>query len=223
MSVFYQILTKGGVLTVSIFILGFVAIYIIIERLLYYHRIQINVPEFIRGLINVLKRNNAIEAITICDDTPGPVAQVLRAIILHNEKGEKAMHQGIAETCLVEIPRLERHLKILSTIAYLATMLGLLGTVNGMIGIFEAMEHLGNFVDTKTLAGGVRKALFSTAAGLSIAIIAHGFYNAFISRIDMIIIDMEKAASELLAFFETNKVSIQPVKSEINGLQDKKI
>jgi biopolymer transport protein ExbB len=223
MSVFYQILTQGGIFTVSIFILGFVAIYIIIERLLFYHRIQINVPEFIRGLINVLKRNNAIEAITICDDTPGPVAQVLRTVILHNEKGEQAMHRGIAETCLVEIPRLERHLKILATIAYIAIMLGLLGTVDGMIGIFAAMEHLGNFVDTKTLAGGVRKALFSTAAGLSIAIIAHGFYNAFISRIDLVMIDMEKAAAELIAFLDTNKVSIQPVKSDINGLQDKKI
>ena len=217
MSLFLELLMKGGPITLLIFVLGLISFIMILERIFHFHRAQINVPEFMRGVINVLKRNNTIEAISICDETPGPVAQLLRAAILRCGKGEKAMNQAVQEVGLAEIPRLEKCLKALATIAYIAPLLGLLGTVIGMITLFQSMEQSGTFVDTKSLAAGIWQALLSTAAGLTIAIPSYGFYNYFIGRIDSIIVEMEKASSEMIYFLLENNLHIDTAKSEKNG------
>ena len=205
MSVFLELLLKGRPITWLIFVLGLVSLIMIIERLLHFHRAQINVPEFMRGVINVLKRNNVVEAISICDDTPGPVAQVFKSAILRSEKGEKGMRQAIEEAGLTEIPRLEKSLKALAGIAYLSPLLGLLGTVVGMITLFQSMEQSGTFIDTRILAAGIWQALLSTAAGLTVAIPSHGFYNYFVGRLDNFIVDMEKASSEIIFFLLEHK------------------
>ncbi len=209
MSQFLELLLKGGPITWIIFGLGLVSLVMIIERALYFHRVQINVPEFMKGVINVLKRNNIIEAISICDDTPGPVAQILKAAILRSNKGKKGMRQAVEEAGLAEIPRLEKSLRALAGIAYVAPLLGLLGTVIGMITLFQSMEQSGSFVDTKTLAAGIWQALLSTAAGLTVAIPCHGFYNFFVSRIDHFILEMEKASSELTYFLNENQPQLE--------------
>ncbi len=219
MSVFFELLVKGGPITWMIFTLGLASLIMIVERSLHFHRVQINVPEFMRGLTNILKRNNVMEAISICDETPGPVVQALRAAIMRCDRGEKAMKQAVEEAGLAELPRLEKSLKALSTIAYIAPLLGLLGTVIGMITLFQSMEQLGTFVDTKTLAAGIWQALLSTAAGLTVAIPSHGFYNYFIGRIDNIIIEMEKASSEIIYFLMENELHIEAVESEKNGIK----
>ncbi len=209
MSQFLELLLKGGPITWIIFGLGLVSLVMIIERALYFHRVQINVPEFMKGVINVLKRNNIIEAISICDDTPGPVAQILKAAILRNDKGKNGMRQAVEEAGLAEIPRLEKSLRALAGIAYVAPLLGLLGTVIGMITLFQSMEQSGSFVDTKTLAEGIWQALLSTAAGLTVAIPCQGFYNFFVSRIDHFILEMEKASSELMYFLNENQPQLE--------------
>ena len=217
MSLFLELLIKGGPITWLIFGLGLIALIMILERLFHFHRAQINVPEFMRGVINVLKRNNTVEAISICDETPGPVAQMLRAAILRCGKGEKAMRQAVHEAGLAEIPRMEKCLKGLATIAYLTPLLGLLGTVIGMITLFQSMEQSGTFVDTKSLAEGIWQALLSTAAGLTIAIPTYGFYNYFIGRIDSLIVEMEKASSEMIYFLLENNVHVETTRSGKDG------
>ena len=214
MSLFLELLMKGGPITWLIFILGLISLVMILERIFHFHRAQINVPEFMRGVINVLKRNNTIEAISICDETPGPVAQMLRAAILRSGKDEKAMRQAVQEAGLAEIPRLEKCLKALATIAYITPLLGLLGTVIGMITLFQSMEQSGTFIDTRSLAAGIWQALLSTAAGLTIAIPSYGFYNYFIGRIDSIIVEMEKASSEMIYFLLENNHQLQTAKTE---------
>lgn len=221
MSVFFQLLLRGGPITWIIFAFGLVSAVFIFERILHYHRAQINVPEFMRGVVNVLTKNNFVEAITICDETPGPVSSILKAAILRSNKGEQAMHQAVAEASLAEIPRLEKNLKAIATIAHIAPLLGLLGTVIGMVTIFQSMEQSGTFVDTRTLAEGIWKALLSTAAGLTVAIPCHGFYNYFVGRIDNFIVDMEKAAAEIINFLLENKLAIEHRGLEINGTKEK--
>lgn len=223
MSVFLELLLKGKAITWIIFFLGLISLIVIIERILHFHRAQINVPEFMRGVVNVLKRHNPIEAITICEETPGPVAQILRAAILRAGKGEKAMRRAVQEAGLSEIPRLERSLKFLETIAHLAPLMGLLGTVVGMISIFQSMEHAGTFVDTKTLAAGIWQALLSTAAGLTVAIPAHGFYNYFLGRIDGFVLDMEKASSELIHFLLESNLQLDTAELQPNGTTDQQV
>ena len=190
---------------------------IVAERLLHFHRAQINVSEFMRGVINVLRRKNTVEAISICDETPGPVSHLLRAAILRSSKGERAMYQAVEEAGLAEIPRLEKSLKALATIAHLTPLMGLLGTVIGMITLFQSMEQTGTFVDTKILAAGIWQALLSTAAGLTIAIPSYGFYNYFVGRTTSIITEMEKASSEMINFLKEIDLTVNTVESEKNG------
>ena len=204
-----KILQRGGEVTWIIFALGTFALVIVIARILHFHRAHINVPEFMRGVMNVLRRGNVLEAVSICDETPGPVAHVLRTAILNCGKGEARMRQAVQDSSLAEIPRLEKWVRGLAGIAAISILLGLLGTVIGIIRLFEAMSNAGTFVDVPSLAGGIWMALISTATGMVVAIGANASYNYFVARIDNILLDMEKAAAEMIHFLIENDIRIE--------------
>lgn len=197
----------GGVIMWLILGCSVVAVFIILERFWHYHRAQIDVPEFLHGLTNVLKRKNAVEAISICDETPGPVAHVIRAAVIHCDEDEPGLRRAIEEAAMVEVPRLEKNLKALATIAHITPLLGLLGTVVGMIGAFQSIEGAGAFVSTGQLAGHIWKALLTTAAGLSVGIPASAFYNFLHGRVESLMLDMQKAGAEILFFLRANPVN----------------
>ena len=207
MSFFWQLMENGGPVMWLIAASSVVAFYIVIERLFSYHRAQIDVPEFLQGLFNVLRKDNVTEAIALCDDTPGPVARVLRATILRADRDEAALRHAVEEACLSELPRLERKLKALATIAHITPLLGLLGTVLGMIAAFHAMQDAGAFVKTGDLAGSVWQALLTTAGGLSVAIPCYTAYNYLVSRVESLTLDMQKAANEMIYFLSQHPVN----------------
>lgn len=211
MGYFLEIMNTGGVVMWLIFLCSLAATVIIIERLLHYHRAQIDVPEFLAGLFNVLRRNNVVEAVSICDETPGPVAHVMRAIILRADRDEPALRHAVEEASLAEIPRLEKRLKGLATIAHIAPMLGLLGTVIGMIGAFQAMQDAGAFVSTSDLAKHIWRALLTTAGGLTVAVPCYAFYNFLVARVEALALDVEKAASEMIYFLTHHKISLDAI------------
>ena len=202
---FMEFMKQGGPVMWLILACSVVATFIFLEKAFYLHRTQINVGDLVRGLTNVLKRNNIVEAISLCDDTHGPVAHVLRAAILAFEQGEEDLRQAVDDAALGEIPRLEVRMKVLATIAYISPLLGLLGTVLGMINVFFTITAKGAMVNASDLANGIGQALFTTAAGLCVAIPCFVAYNYLVSRIDSITLDMEKASSEIIYFFKRNK------------------
>jgi len=204
---FKEILIVGGPIMWLILACSIIAVFIFLEKLFYLHRVQVNVGDLVKGLINVLKRGNIVEAVSLCDDTPGPAAHVLRSAILSYEQGETDVSQSIQDASLDEIPRLEARMNILATIAYIAPLLGLLGTVIGMIDVFNQIKEVGAFVNSKNLASGISKALYTTGGGLCVAIPCYLAYNYLVSRIEAITLDMEKAASEIVYFFKHNKPS----------------
>jgi len=210
---FQQLMQDGGSIMYIIAGCSFIAIIVILGRIFHFHRAELDVPEFLHGLFNVLKRNNVVEAIAICDETPGPVAHVLRAAILRCDQDEQALRQAVEEASLSEVPRLEKNMKLLATIALIVPLLGLLGTVLGMIGAFDAMQESGPFVGTDVLARHVKRALLTTAAGLSVAIPAYAFYNFLVAKIEGLILDMEKGASEMIYFLTHNELSLDGVYS----------
>jgi len=216
MSVLLNFLVKGGPVTWIIAFLGVFCLFIIIERALHLHRAQINVPEFVRGLLNVLKRRNVLEAISICDETPGPVAHVARSALIRCERDSNAMLQAMHEANLEEIPRLEKNLKLLLTIGQLAPLLGLLGTVVGLIGVFRLIDPVGLIgPDIKLMAPYISQALLSTAAGLCVAVPAYGFFSYFHARIESILVDMEKVASEILYFLSEHDLRMENADAQI--------
>ena len=206
-----ELFNAGGVVMILILICSVIALFVIVERLLHLHRAQINVSEFLHGLKNVLGRNNVVEAITICEETPGPVAHVLRTAITRCDQDESTLRNAVQESSLSEVPRLERNIKILATIAHIAPLLGLLGTVLGMIGLFQTMEQHGPLVDTSLLASHIWKALLTTAAGLTVAIPAHAFYNFLVGKIESLALDMDKAASEIIQFLTHHELTVERV------------
>src|SRR5213596_2135530 len=119
------LLANGGLMLWLILLASAVAVVVFIERVLHYHRAQINSTEFLNGVRNVLKRDNVVEAISICDATPGPVARLVKVAILNRERGREGMREALEEAGLVEVPRLEEKLSIVGTIAQIAPLMGL--------------------------------------------------------------------------------------------------
>jgi biopolymer transport protein ExbB len=190
--------THGGPMLWVLLVAGAVAVAVFIERFLHYHRAQINSAEFLTGVRNVIRRDNIVEALSICDATPGPVARLVKTAILSRERGRDGVREALEETGLVEVPRLEEKLNLLATIAQLAPLLGLLGTVLGFIDLFSVLQTQGPFAHAEKLAGGVWEALISTAMGLAVAAPSYAAYNYLVSRVNNIVLDMEKAATEIL-------------------------
>jgi biopolymer transport protein ExbB len=109
-------LDQGGPMIWVILLASAVAVVVFIERVLHYHRAQINSMEFLNGVRNVLKRDNVVEAISICDATPGPVARLVKVAILNRDKGREGVREALEEAGLTEVPPLEDKLNLIATI-----------------------------------------------------------------------------------------------------------
>src|SRR5213083_2011938 len=161
-------LSQGGLMIWVILLASAVAVVVFIERVLHYHRAQINSMEFLNGVRNVLKRDNVVEAISICDATPGPVARLVKVAILNRDRGREGVREALEEAGLIEIPPLEEKLNLLATIAQIAPLMGLLGTVLGFIHIFSELQAAGTFANMRALSGGIWEGLICTATGLAV-------------------------------------------------------
>ncbi len=200
---FWQIMKDGGEVMWVILFCSLIATFIFIERWFHYHREQINVGELIKGLINVLKRDGFIEAISLCDNTPGPVARILMAAIQAYQNGEDDVRQAIEDAALTEVPKLERRLNILGTIGYIAPLLGLLGTVLGMMRAFGTINSQKTaLLSAVDISGDIRMALITTAAGLCVAIPCYVAHNYLVARVETMALDMEKASSEMIYYLK---------------------
>lgn len=192
----------GGPVLWIIGICSLIAMFIFFKKTFQFHREEVNVRELVRGLENVLRRNGFVEAISLCDNTPGPAARVLSAAILAYERRDEDLNQAIDDACLEELPKLEKNIDILGTIGFISPLLGLLGTVLGMMETFQTVNVTSSMALSSTeLAGTIRMALITTAGGLAVAIPCYVAYNYLISRVNAITLDMEKAASEIIYFF----------------------
>ena len=198
------LLVNGGPMIWVILIAAAVAIAVFIERALHCHRSQINSIEFLNGVRNVLKRDNVVEAISICDATPGPVARVVKAAIINRDKGRERVREAVEEAGLTEVPLLEDKLNLLATIAQITPLLGLLGTILGFIEVFKAVGQEGLYSNLELLTPGIWHALICAAAGIAVAIPAHAGYNYLVSRINKIALDMEHAAAEIVNIVTEN-------------------
>src|SRR6266704_6610877 len=164
------LLKTGGPVLWLIILTSAVAVVVFIERFLHCHRAQINSIEFLNGVRTVLKRDNVVEALSICDATPGPVARLVKTAVLNRDHGRERVREALEEAGLLEVPRLEEKLNLLATIAQIAPLLGLLGTVLGFIRTFSLMQQDGLHAHVGDLTTGIWKALVCAAAGLAVAI-----------------------------------------------------
>jgi biopolymer transport protein ExbB len=197
-------LANGGPVIWLILIAAATAFVVFVERVLVCHRSQINSAEFLNGVRNVLKRDNVVEAISICDATPGPVARIVKTAILNRDKGRERVREAVEEAGFTEVPVLEERLNLLATIAQIAPLLGLLGTILGFIDVFRQLQADGLYANIENMAKGVWPALICAGAGIAVAIPVHAGYNYLVSRINKIALDMERAAGEIVNIVTEN-------------------
>ncbi len=197
-------MTKGGLLMWVILFNGLLALVILLERLFHLHRAKIHTRDFITGIINILKRGNVMESIALCDETSGPVAQVVKTAVMNHDRGREEIREAMEDAARAEVARLERRLPVLATVAQVTPLIGFLGTVTGMIKIFMVIQTT-QLATPGQLAGGVWEALLTTAGGLVIAIPAYVAYNYLVGRVQNLVLDMECAANEILNFLSRHK------------------
>ncbi len=193
-----SLISIGGPIMWPIMLLSLIMFVIVIERTLYLHRGSIKTLEFWEGIKNLIQKRRLIEALTVCEETPGPVARVVKAALLNFGKGEESMRLSIQSSALVEIPLMERRIGSLAAIAKVAPMLGLLGTVVGMWQAFQELNLTGPYANSADFAGLFAQAIVSTVAGLGLAVIAHLMHHFLYGRVRAVVQDIEWIGTSLL-------------------------
>ena len=182
---------------IGLLISSVMALTIIVDRFIYFTRIKSSDESLSQKIISLIKDNEIKAAIALCETSKSPLSNIITAG-LKNTKISKELMQSQANK---ELPKLERFIAALSTISTVAPLLGLLGTILGMIQSFAVISTVGSGRPT-ALASGIANALLTTAAGLIIAIPSVVFYNYFVNTVNKRILFMENLSNEISDFFD---------------------
>jgi biopolymer transport protein ExbB len=198
-----DLIQRGGVIFVVILVLSVVAVAIIIERFLYFRKNRGDEETIMRRLETTLSKGNFDEALAICESMPSPITNLMRVGIEHRDYSREVIKMAISDAANMEIPRMERFLSSLGTIAHITPLLGLLGTVTGNIQAFGVLGDTGvGGGDPAVLAQGISEALLTTAAGIIVSVPAIAFYNYLVSRVNHSIIRLENRVNELVLYLK---------------------
>lgn len=195
----WNLLQGGGPLTWPLLGLGVLSLAFFIERILYLHKIQINVEEFLEGIKNNLRQSRLVEALTLCENEGNkPVANLIKAALLNHDKDEKRLLGAIQTVAHLEVPLLEKRLMALGVVVKVAPILGLLGTLLASAEAFNRLQEAGFYANSSDFAGDLTHAVVSTVIGLVIAITSHCGRALLSSRVTSIVHDLEWAANGIL-------------------------
>lgn len=208
------ILQGGPVMYPLLFVslLGFV---LFIERALYLHKGQIGTQDFLSGIKNLVRKKRLVEALTLCEDTPGPMARIVKSALLHYGESRDTIRSAIQSAAIVEIPTLERRIGTISALARVAPLLGFLGT---MIAALQALYSLESFNgDSGLLSRLLAEALITSASGLAISVMAMLAYHFLSGRVRALVHDFEWVGHDIYVFLttapnleeETNEEAVQ--------------
>lgn len=190
----------GGAVLGVIFLAGVAALAVFVERMVSLRQARILYEDFLSGVFNILRGGKIREAISLCEDTPGPVARLMRTAITHRADTDDTLRNALDNAGRAEVARMERRLAAISTIADATPLLGLLGTLLGLLQTLLTMRTDMPLVQTLDVTDGLSRAIVTSIAGLIVAIPAHAMYSILASRIDRIILDMGQASGDILAF-----------------------
>ncbi|MFP4484537.1 MAG: MotA/TolQ/ExbB proton channel family protein [Spirochaetota bacterium] len=203
-----ELIDRGGIILILILVLSIIAAAIIIERLIFFRKIRSDESQILNRLRSTLEKGRYDEALAICDGNPSPVTNLMKVGIEHRMYSHAVIKDAIQDAANMEIPRMERFLSFLGTIAHISPLLGLLGTVTGNIRAFGV---LGNFAaaggNPALLAQGISEALVTTAAGIIVSIPAIIFYNHLVSRVNHQIIHLENRVSEMVLLLKGDQTA----------------
>jgi biopolymer transport protein ExbB len=197
----FGLFEKGGVLVYPLFMLLIWGLTIIIIKTIKLRREKIINPTVVQGIEEMLLEDKIPEATAYCKQNSLPMTRIILAGILNYERSEAELKEILEDASRQELPGIRRHLTALGTIASASPLLGLLGTVIGMISVFATLSTEAN-VNPGMLAGGISEALITTACGLVIAMPTLIFHNFFRTRVQSLIIEMEKISLRMVAILK---------------------
>lgn len=198
-----QYYIKGGIVMHPILLVSIAALAIAIERLYHFHRARSDYRKLLADIKDLLADDFVYKAMARCDEDHGPVAHILKVILQNKDRDPETVQDAIDEAALEEIPRLERRVNWLGVFANVATLLGLLGTIMGMVITFsDIASSTSGLVNVHILANGIWQAMLTTAFGLIVAIpttLVHAYLS---SEIKKFTVAMEHSAAELVHFLQ---------------------
>ncbi len=198
-------IVKGGIILWIIMALSVVGLAIIIERVLYFRSIKTDEDKLFQRVKASVEKGHFDEALSICDNNESPLSALIKVGIEYRAYPESAQKEVLKDAAAQEVPRLERNVSALGTIAHIAPLLGLLGTVTGTMKAFGVLGRFGSVADPSILAKGVSEALITTVGGIVVAVPAVIFYNLLVTKVNMILLKMENQVTALVMMINSGK------------------
>jgi len=190
-------LAKGGIVMIPIIFCSFLALAVFIERLWSLKRCMVIPQNLFRNVEDLVCKGRIDEAIELCDRDGSSLSRIIKGGIKNHGQTREAVKELIEEVGAREVARLDKYTGIMGTISNITPLLGLLGTVSGMIKAFAVISTEG-VGDPGVLAGGISEALITTASGLTVAIPAFVAYRYILSRADSLVIEMEEHSTHVV-------------------------
>lgn len=195
----FQYNSNWNIILIVIGICSLISFTIFIERFLHLRKSEIDTNSFVIALRKIINEGNIVEAIQVCENTGGTISNIVKAGLLKHNRNKEQIESAMEMSGLIEIAHLEKNAKILSIIAHIAPLIGLLGTVLGFIQAFSEMRMSGLVDISATRIGeAMEYALVTTAAGLVVAIPSILAYNYIVSRIEGFVLEIQTTSSEIV-------------------------
>ncbi|RKY80263.1 MotA/TolQ/ExbB proton channel family protein [candidate division KSB1 bacterium] len=197
MSNLWEMFLKGGIMMIPLMITSVIGFAVFIERLFFLQRKKILKPEIVEAVETFKKLEDIEKIVSVMDKKEGPFINILKAALENRGRPREEVKEIITDSGRHEARSLEKGLAVLETIAGISPLMGLLGTVLGMIKVFNVVSQQG-LGQTKALSGGISEALVTTVVGLFIAIPALIAYNYFDHKVNDIILEIEKYSAKVI-------------------------
>ncbi len=194
----------GQVIFYLIILFSIVSFAIIIDRFVCLRRTKIKPEQVMKRIDPLLRKGKILEAVSFCDKNSRAITRIIKAGILKHDRNPEKIKEAMTSQATIELLPLERYLPLLASIAYIAPLLGFAGTILGMMDTFFRIQVASEFLASGDLAGGIAGALFTTAAGIVIAVPSILAHNFFRTRIDAIRIRIEQIVSEIAGILQGN-------------------
>ncbi|MEC8219114.1 MAG: MotA/TolQ/ExbB proton channel family protein [Verrucomicrobiota bacterium] len=191
-------ISQGGPVMYPLLFISLLGFLLFVERSLFLHKGQIGTQDFLSGIKNLVRKKRLVEALTLCEDTPGPMARIMKSALLNYGESRETIRSAIQSAAIVEIPTLERRIGTIAALARVAPLLGFLGT---LVAAFQALYSLESFNgDSGVLSRLLAEALITSASGLAISVMAMLAYHFLSGRVRALVHDFEWVGHDIHEF-----------------------
>lgn len=222
MSLMLKFIDQGGPFVWVLLVLSFVGMIIVLEKIIFFQRTKIHVGDLMLGLANHVRKGAHDEALREAARAPGSVARVAHATLMRYYLPRADLRDIAMEAGQMEVPRIEKNLRGLYTVALIAPLIGMLGTVNGLIDTFVKMSNSSGLSSNLDMAKGIYEALITTGLGLLVAVPAYLFYLYFVGRVKRLVHRIERGAIEIVNIICDERDAPKSEEIEISDVLDGK-